>query len=371
LRDCPHLRDHILAVIPRPDGAPTAADRLAALLSYGILLLLAYLLFLVFHPFLVPLAWAGILAVFLHPLCQRLRRRMGATRAALATTVAVTLLLIVPALLMLSLFVREALSVTAAVQRLLLAGPSTSLTRLSDWLHSHVPLLSVYDLPTALGKGAELLATFLASQAGPILRNVAVFVFDFVVVLLAMFYFFRDSPRVMDGLRALLPFEPALRERLLEESRELIVGSVLVTLAVAGIQGTLGGLAFTIVGLPVPFLWGVALLFFSLIPVVGTALVWVPTALWLGWTGHWGKAAVLAIICSGVAGTVDNIVRPLLLRGRTQLSGFLVFISVLGGLRVFGLLGVVLGPVVVATAAAVLDVYTHSASQEPLPEGRG
>jgi len=354
-----------------PNAAPSAADRLATLLSYGMLLFLAYLLYLVFDPFLVPLAWAGILAVFLHPVCERLRRRMGPTRAALATTLAVTLLLIVPALLLLSLFVREALSATAVVQRALLAGPSSSITRLSDWLRGHLPSLALYDLPTALRRGAEGLATFLASQAGPILRNVAAFVFDFVVVLLALFCFFRDSQRVMDALRALLPFEPALRERLLQESRELIVGSVLVTLVVAGIQGTLGGLAFTIVGLPTPFLWGVALVFFSLIPVVGTALVWLPAALWLGWTGHWGKAAVLVAICSVVAGTVDNIVRPLLLRGRTQLSGFLVFIGVLGGLRVFGLLGIVLGPVVVATAAAVLDVYAQSARQEPLPAGRG
>ena len=354
-----------------PNAASAAAARLTTLLSYGVLLLLAYLLYLVFEPFLMPLAWAGILAVFLHPVCERLRKRMGTTPAALATTLAVTLLLIVPALLLLSLFVREAISASAVVQRSFAAGPGGSIPRLSDWLRGHVPVLSHYDLSAALGRAAERLAAFLASQAGPILRNVAGFIFDFAIVLLALFFFFRESPRVMDTVRALLPFEPALRERLLQESRELIVGSVLVTLVVAGIQGTLGGLAFAIVGLPTPFLWAVALMFFSLIPVVGTALVWVPAALWLGWTGHWGKAAVLAVICSAVVGAVDNVVRPLLLRGRTQLNAFLVFISVLGGLRVFGLLGIALGPVVVATAAAVLDVYTPSANQEALPAGRG
>jgi predicted PurR-regulated permease PerM len=288
---------------------------------------------------------------------------MTPTQAALAAALVVTILLIVPALALLSLFIREALSATAVVQRAMMENQVTPLTRLSDWLQQHVHTSFGYDLPTLLRQGAERLGAFLALQVGPFLRNVAAFVFDFCVVLLAMVYFFRDSKRLVKTLRNLLPFEPVHQQRVLDESRDLIVGSVLVTMVVAGIQGTLGGLAFTIVGLPTPFFWGVAMAFFSLVPVVGTALVWVPAALWLGWTGHWGKALILAMICVAVVGAADNILRPILLRGRTQLSGLLVFISVFGGVRVFGLLGIVLGPIVVATVAGILDVYAHSANQ--------
>lgn len=338
-------------------------DRLTTVVSYGILLLLAYLVFLVFEPFLLPLAWAGILVVFFHPFYKRLLKRMTPLKAALACTLVVTVLLIVPTMLLLSLFVREAFSVTAVVQRAVLENPSAPLTRLSDWLHQHVRFSSGYDLPTLLQQGAERLGAFLALQVVPVLRNMAAFLFDFCVVVFAMAYFFRDSERLVKALRQLLPFEPAHRDRILDESRDLIVGSVLVTLVVAGIQGTLGGAAFGLVGLPGPFFWGVVMAFFSLVPVVGTALVWVPAALWLGWTGHWGRAVILALVCAGVVGAADNILRPILLRGHTQLNGLLVFISVFGGVHVFGLLGIVLGPIVVATVVSLLEVQGRAAGE--------
>ena len=97
--------------------------------------------------------------------------------------------------------------------------------------------------------------------------------------------------------------------------------------------------------------------FFSLIPVVGSALIWVPAAIWLGLSGHWGRAVTVIAICGGVAGVADNIIRPLLLRNRTHLNELLLFISVLGGLQVFGLLGLVAGPTIVAAAMGVFRVY--------------
>jgi predicted PurR-regulated permease PerM len=104
---------------------------------------------------------------------------------------------------------------------------------------------------------------------------------------------------------------------------------------------------------------GVLIAFFSIVPVVGSALIWVPAALWLGLNGNWGKAVLVVIICGGVAGLADNLVRPLLLRNRTRLNDLLLFISILGGLQVFGLLGLVAGPTIVAAALGVFRVYTE------------
>jgi predicted PurR-regulated permease PerM len=345
-------------------------DRLTTVLSYGVLLLLAYLLFQIFHPFLVPLAWAGILVVFFYPAYTRLRRRfpwLTESRAALACTLGVTLLLIVPSIALLSLFVREALSASALLQRALIENPGDPVLRLSEWLRQHVSWLADTNLPTLLRQGAERLAALLASQVGPVLRNVAVFLFDLFVTLFALFYFFRDADRLMSGLRRLLPFDVAHRERILSESRELIAASVLIALVVAAVQGLFGGIAFAIVRLPTPFFWGVAMGFFSLVPVVGTALVWVPAAVWLVFAGHWGRALVLALICSVVVGAVDNVLRPVLLHGRTQMNGLLVFVSLLGGLHVFGLLGLVLGPIIVAATASILETYA-GVSREMLKE---
>jgi len=130
-----------------------------------------------------------------------------------------------------------------------------------------------------------------------------------------------------------------------------------VALVIATIQGFLGGVAFAIAGIPAPIFWGVVIAFFSLVPVVGSALVWVPAALWLGLTGHWAKALVVLVICLGVSTVADNIVRPLLLSNRTRLNDLLLFIGVIGGLEVFGLLGLVAGPTIVAAAMGVFRVY--------------
>jgi predicted PurR-regulated permease PerM len=141
------------------------------------------------------------------------------------------------------------------------------------------------------------------------------------------------------------------------ESGELIFASVAVALLIAIIQGLLGGLAFAFTGLGAPVFMGVLIAFFSIVPVVGSALIWFPAAGWLAFQGHWGKALLVLVICGGVAGVADNIVRPLLLRNRTRLNDLLLFISILGGLDVFGLLGLVAGPTIVAAALGVFRVY--------------
>jgi predicted PurR-regulated permease PerM len=139
----------------------------------------------------------------------------------------------------------------------------------------------------------------------------------------------------------------------------LIFASVAVALLIAAIQGCLGGLAFEVVGLPAPVFLGVLIAFCSIVPVVGSALIWVPAALWLGFHGHWGKALIIIISSGGLATVADNIVRPMLLRNRTRLNDLLLFLSILGGLDVFGLLGLVIGPTVVAAALAVFRVYVE------------
>jgi predicted PurR-regulated permease PerM len=106
--------------------------------------------------------------------------------------------------------------------------------------------------------------------------------------------------------------------------------------------------------------------FFSLVPVVGSSLIFVPAALWLGFSGHWGRAIVLLVICAGVSAIVDNVLRPLLLGGRTELSALVIFISVVGGVGLFGMLGLVLGPVLVAMAAGVLAVYMERPGSPPI-----
>jgi predicted PurR-regulated permease PerM len=188
-------------------------------------------------------------------------------------------------------------------------------------------------------------------------KNLFTFFVDLFIVIFALFFMFRDGDKMVRGVSHLLPFDDAIQQDMLRESRDLIFASVAVALVIAGLQGVLGGLAFTIGGISTPVFWAVLIAFFSLVPVVGSALIWVPGALFLGFSGHWGKAIAVVVICGAVAGLADNIVRPLLLRNRTRLNELLLFLGVLGGLQAFGLLGLVIGPTILAAAMGVFRVY--------------
>ncbi len=303
----------------------TTSDQVTTVLSYGALLLLGYLVYAITSPFLVPLAWSAVLAIFFYPLHEKVLKRLKPNWAATASTLAVTFLLIVPSLVVLFYTTKQALDAGAKAQ-VVLQEPDKA---------------------------------FLAAKVGGLLKNVFAFFLDLFVVLFALFFMFRDGEDVIRAARHLLPFDQGIQEAMMHESKELIFASVAVGLLIASIQGALGGLAFTLVGIGTAIFWGVLMGFFSLIPVVGSALIWVPTALWLAVTGHVGKGLLVAAICGIVAGVADNIVRPLLLRNRTHLNELLLFISVLGGIEVFGLLGLVAGPTILAAAMGVFRVYVQ------------
>jgi predicted PurR-regulated permease PerM len=226
------------------------------------------------------------------------------------------------------------------------------------WIASHVAAQSAVDLPALVREGASRLGEYLASELGTIVRNIVLFVFELFVMLFALFYFLRDGEVILARVRNLLPFTEAMRERMLAETRDLIFASVVTSLIIAAVQGLICGGAFAIVGLGSAVFWGVAMAFLSLLPVVGAWPIWIPAAIWLFSTGHSGRALLLIGVCGGLGSTIDNILRPVFLGGRASLNGLLVFISVLGGIAVFGVLGVVLGPIIVATAFSVLDVYS-------------
>jgi predicted PurR-regulated permease PerM len=339
--------------------AKNAEERFGDVLFYGVILLLIYLVYLIFEPFLVPLGWAAVFAVIFYSLNKRLEQRWGRTFSAALSTAGVTVILVVPALLLMTLFVREGIDATRDMQASMAAGEYGGFNRAWGWISAHVAAQTTVNLPELVRQGASRLGEYLASELGAVLRNVVLFLFELVVMLFALFYFLRDGAAIMRRIRLFLPFEEAMRERMLAEARDLIFASVTTSLVIAAVQGVLCGGAFAIVGVSSALFWGVVMAFLSLLPVVGAWPVWIPAAIWLFSTGHIVRALILIGICGGLGSTIDNILRPVLLGGRSSLNGLLVFISVLGGIAVFGVLGVVLGPIVVATAVGVLDVYSE------------
>ena len=336
----------------------TTSDRLTTVLSYGALLLLGYLVFRITEPFLVPLAWSAVLAIFFFPVFLLLCKRVSVTKAALLSTIGVTLVLIVPVLMVLVFAGREAVEITVRIRNLIGSGGLTVPATIADTIRHHLPQ-SIQDLDFMgpLQQGMEKAAAFVAGSLAAMLKNLFSFLVALFILIFALFFMFRDGETILRALRHLIPFEKNIQDEMLTESRDLIFASVAVALLIAAIQGILGGTAFALTRLPGPVFMGVLIAFCSIVPVVGSALIWVPAALWLGLNGSWGKAILVVIICGGVAGLADNLVRPLLLRNRTRLNDLLLFISILGGLQVFGLLGLVAGPTIVAAALGVFRVY--------------
>lgn len=351
----------------------TLQKRLGGLLFYGVVILLAYFVYLIFAPFLVPLAWAVVLAVVCYPVYERLERRSRPSTAALACTVGVTLILIVPAVLVMIEFVRQGVEAVQSIQFSIASGHLTWLADAWNRLCDRFPSLCTEDVTASVHRYTEEAAGFVAAKVGTILKSTAVFLFHLAVTILAMFYLFRDGNAMVERLRHLLPFDLDQGDRMLGDAKEMIFASVTSSLVVAVAHALVGGSAFAVTGIEAPLFWGVMMGFFSLIPVVGSSLIWLPAAISLIVGGHLGRGIFLIIFCAVILSVVDNVVRPWLISGRAQLGGLLIFISVLGGISVFGLLGVVLGPIIVATTASLLDLYVPrqpDGNMRPKPSGK-
>jgi predicted PurR-regulated permease PerM len=206
---------------------------------------------------------------------------------------------------------------------------------------------------------AQRVAAWLASKAAAIARNIATFLFELIVTLLAMFYFFRDGPRVVDRLRGIIPLEAEHRDSLLRRIRELVQVTIRSSFVVAGMQGVIGGLLFWAVGISSPIFWGVVIGFLGLLPLIGPWLIWLPAGIVLLAQGDALRGIVVLLVGAGVISMVDNVVRPALIGTSARLSGLLIFISVLGGIAAFGMLGLVLGPILVVCAVSLIETYAE------------
>ncbi len=340
------------------------AQRLRLVVFYAFILLLAYLAYRVAQPFLVPLAWAGILALCAQPIYQPLQARRGPVFASAISTIAVALLLIGPAIFLTIALVREATVALGGLQDTILSLREHERTlRIWAWIEEHAPLLSREELSRQMADRAATLTRYLAGQAGVILQTSSVFAFKVFITLFALFFFLRDGPQLARIIRKILPFEPRRNDELISRTREMIFAGTLAMLTVAAIQGLAGGLMFAAFGLRAPVFWGVVMGFLALLPMFGTSLVWAPAGVAMIINGSWARGTLMLVIGLVVVGGVDNLLRPMLVSGRASMNGLVVFISLFGGVLAFGFLGLVLGPVIAAAVISLLELQGESGAQ--------
>jgi predicted PurR-regulated permease PerM len=208
----------------------------------------------------------------------------------------------------------------------------------------------------------------LRSLAGTIGRRVSTWISGSIwfatrlfLTFLTLFYFFRDRAELLRFFRKLIPLSEGETDEVFRRIAETVNTSVYRNLLVKMVQGLLGGVMFAILGLPAPVLCGIAMALFAVLPVLGTALIWLPAAVGLALSGSWIKAIILAGWGAFVIGLIDNFLFPLLVAGRLRLHPLAVFFSIFGGLIAFGVAGVVLGPVILAITSALLENWQRKA----------
>jgi predicted PurR-regulated permease PerM len=352
----PHRDDHWLT-----------RERVLVLVLAGATVLVGWLCWQLIKPFVPAITWALVLAVLAHPLHERLLAwvRLPSLAAGLAV-VAVTVAIALPA----SFVVREVGSeAVASVEnaRKLLDEDRWKIA--IERFPRLAPLRKWIEREADVGKGVQAAATGVATGMRDFLRRVVDIGIAALVMLFLLFYFLRDKRRILGAIGDLVPLAPKETVQVRDDIRDTIAAIVFGTLAVAVVQGALGGLMFWWLDLPAPILWGAVMGVLAILPMFGAALVWVPVAAWLAIGGDWDKALILAAWGTVVVGLIDNLLYPLLVRNRMRLHTVPVFIAVLGGLFAFGATGVVLGPLILAVAIALIDIWRRRMATGAIVEG--
>lgn len=321
-----------------------------------------YLCWLMLRPFLGVLAWAIVLAIVFYPVHKKIASRIGRrSLSALVSCVLVVLVFVLPLTLLVVAVIQELTKVgpnlPTNLSELLSQQPAI-LARLSQWLQARLGI-DILGLQDFFIQQFRNLSERLLGASFSLVGNIVTTIVKAFFVIFTMYYLFRDADKIVNKLPEALPLSRDQSEALISRTQQVVSASVYGVVTIAALQGLLAGLAYWILGIPSPVLWGVLTAFVCMIPVAGSFLVWAPLAIYLIVTGHWTKAALLIVWGALVISTIDNLLRPKLVGNQTRLHELFIFFSVLGGISVFGLLGIVLGPVVLAITLGLLETFSR------------
>jgi len=354
---------------PDEGAAPALEHRPLLWLLGAVSLALVWILL----PFFSTLLWSTIIALLFAPLHRRLQLRLRHRRtlAALFTILIAAVIVVVPLALLSVMLVDEAVGLLARLQ----SDESRALPylrgvfdALPDWAVALLKRLGLVDFETLqrhLNTGLEQASGFIASKAFSLGQSTFEFAASLLITPYLAFFLIRDGDRIVHAMRRALPLTPPHKQELLRKFSHVIRSTVRGNLVVAALQGALGGLAFWFFDVRGALLWAAVMAFLSLLPAIGAALVWLPVALWFLATGATWQGLALAAWGVLVIGLVDNLLRPMLVGKATLMPDYVVMITTLGGMVIFGINGFVLGPVIAAMFFAVWHLYLVTQQAEP------
>jgi len=328
-------------------------------------------------PFFGAVLWAVALAILFTPLYRVLLGKMPGRRnlAALATLAICLVIVIIPLAVVAVSLVQEASLVTQRIR----SGEINFVRYLQQiigvmpqWLLSLLDRFGLGNLEAMLSRiaqGAAQTGQLIATQALNIGQNTFDFLVSFALMLYMLYFFVRDGAALSKTMREALPMARPHTHFLLNKFTNVIRATIKGNVAVAAVQGALGGLAFWVLGVQGALLWAVLMAFLSLLPAVGAALIWLPVAVYFLATGHVWQGMALIVFGVVVIGLVDNVLRPILVGKDTQMPDYIVLMSTVGGMALFGVNGFVIGPVVAALFMATWDLFASSNEEAAGPRG--
>jgi len=340
-------------------------------LFFLIVAIFFYMFYQLLIPFFTPIAWAGILVIVFYPVYGWLNIKVKSPwLASLVACILVFIIIIGPAIYLLASLVSEAADAVQLVNEAYKSG------NLKDYLTLNIPFINAIksklsnypqladiDFEVIIKDAVTTITKAIGSQATTVIANITKTFFYFILMLFTMFFFFRDGDQIVEFLKKITPLKRDQVRILYSHMKEVIEGTMYGGLVIALIQGVLGGFLFAIVGISSPVLWGSVMAFLAFIPVVGPSLIYIPTGIILFLSGSPIKGIIIIAVGLGISQT-DNFLRPHLFAGKTEMHTLLMFFSIMGGIVIFGLLGIVLGPLITAVFLSLLKVFEVSISSD-------
>jgi len=340
-------------------------------LFFTIVAVFLYLFYRIIVPFFAPICWAAVFAILFFPLYEKLLTRVRTKGlAALIVCLVILILIIGPVTYLFIALVNEAADAVATNAMYKSGQLDRLLTVDLPWIDSMKEKLSQYYDPSKLNldviarDAINKASSLVVSQTTWLITNGTKAAFYFVLMIFTMYYFFKEGSLIVTKLRRLTPLPAEQVSVTFSQLRDIIQATMYGGVVVALIQGIMGGFLFFIVGIHSPVFWGAIMAFLSIIPFIGAFIIYVPAGIILIIGGSYVKGLAVILVGSLIISQVDNVIRPYLISGKTAMHPLLLFFSIMGGIALFGLLGIVLGPMIAAIFMTLLKVFELSLHPE-------
>ena len=347
-------------------------EHFAISLFFAIAVGILWLSYRLIAPFLVPLCWAAVFAILFYPLYRRLVKKVRKESVASLLMVLLIVVLIIGPMTYLGLaLVDEAVNAITRVNEMYSSGnPKAFLPIDIPWLDTIKMKLSPYfdvskiNLNDIVKNTIDNIGGLIVNKTASFVGNVTKAVFLFLMMLFTTYYFFKSGPAIITKLKRLVPLEKNQTDQTFTKLRDIIYATMYTGAILAILQGVVGGSLFWILGISSPMFWGSIIAFLSILPFVGAFIVYAPAGLYYLFSGSPGKGMLILIVGSVVPSIIEHVLRPLLVSGKSSMHPLMLFFSMTGGVALFGLVGIVVGPLLGAAFQTLLDLFELRLHQE-------